>query len=422
MLFTMASSSLSSLRWSVLAATVVAAFVACVGDTGPANPDSSVPDTGGPDTSAPDAAADGPQVCTKGTADCSDAGTCMSLANDDHNCGACGHDCGGANLCAQGVCQPMVILDKIASPIALTVNGPSVFWYVDGEIDRCPVTGCPNPFPSDVGNGIHVPKYWQGGSLYLDVDSNDAWWPGWTTDNTVQSVYYCPVAGCGQNPPSSTGVGDDNYSTEMAGNTNFLYWINGNNGTLTRIRKLDRTSIHLGIPYLLGLAHVAADDNHVIVTDTSGTPNTGGVYVCSDPTTDCSGGFPKLLDTGNLVTTNATGVFVTQPGSSTSTVNVVECDYPGCSATPTTLAKDEHLVAAVTADSSGVYWATKDGSIRGCTLPGCTGGVHTYATMPSAVPQAIATDAGFIYWANLGTVGDAGGVQPNTGSVMRVRK
>jgi len=410
-------------RLALLTVCALAIVAACVDDSNQpgkdAGPDTSVPDTGGPDV-----AADVAEACESGTATCGDAGTCgTELATDDHNCGACGHDCGGANLCKQGVCQPMVILDKIASPIAIAVNGPSVFWYVDGEIDRCPVTGCPSQFPSDVGNGIHVPAHWQGGSLYLAVDSTDAWWPGWTTDNSQETVFYCPAAGCGQNNPSSTGAAGDNFSTEMAGNTNLLYYINGNNGTLTRIRKLDRNATNLGIPLLYALSHVAADDDHVLVTDTSGPANTGGVYVCSDPVTDCTGGFPKLLDNGNLVTTNKTGLFVTQAGTSPSTqVNVVECDYPSCSGTPTVLATDEHLIAAMTADASGVYWATKDGSIRGCTLPGCAGGVRTWAATPSTQPQAIATDADFVYWADLGTVGDAGGLIANTGSILRVRK
>ena len=402
----------SSVVWVV---TLGVVLVACVGDSGQPVPDASTPDTSVPDSSVPEVISDAPLVCEAGTADCNPAvpGCETNLESDDHNCGACGYDCGGTGLCSKGVCQPMVILGKLASPIALTVNGPSVFWYVDGEVDRCPIAGCGSA--SGVGYGIHVPPYWKGGSLYLNADSTTAWWPGWTTVNSTQSIYYCSVAGCGGLPPVSTNANGDNYSTEMAGNTNFLYWVNGNNGTLTRIRKLDRNVTNLNIPYLTALAHVAADDAHVLITDTSGPPNGGGVYVCFDPTTDCTGGFTKLLDTATLVTTNGTGTFVTQG------TNIVECDYPSCSATATPVATGEHPLAAMTADASGVYWATKDGSIRACLLPGCKGGIRTYASSQGAL-QAITTDASFIYWASLGVTGDAGTVTPQTGSIVRVRK
>jgi hypothetical protein len=391
---------------------------ACVGDSTVAPPQ----DSGAPDTSLPQEAGvdsspiDAALVCEAGTADCNSTipGCETSLLTSDTNCGACGHDCGGVGLCTAGVCQPLAIATAVSSPITLSVSGPSVFWVVDTEVQRCPITGCTTKYPGDVGDGVHVPKYSQTGPYYIDTDTTNVWWPGYTTDYTQQSIFYCAVAGCGGNPPSAVaGVSGDNYSTQMTGNTANLYWVNGNNGTVTRVRKSDKTSLNLPIPYLTSLANIAADDNHVLITDSSAPVNGGGLYVCSDASTDCAGKFALLLDTAQYVTTNGTLAVVNQPSSGA----IVTCDLSaGCSGSGTVLTMGEMNVSAITADANAVYWAIgTGGTIRTCPLPSCAGGPQTLASA-QLTPRSIVNDPSFVYWANQGTT------TANTGSIMRVAK
>lgn len=395
-----------------------AMFLACVGDDS-GNPQK---DSGGPDVFVPptDAGADSPPMdaattCDAGTADCNPnvPGCETSLTTSDTNCGACGHDCGGTGLCSAGVCQPMTIASAVSSPISLSVSGSSVFWMIDTEVQRCPITGCPSQYPSDVGDGVHVPKYSTAGPSYISADTTNVYFAGYTTDYSVQSIFYCLLAGCGGNSPVGFGSGD-NYSTQMVGNTANLYWVNGNNGTVTRLRKSDKNAYNLAIPYLVALSNLAADDDHVLITDSDAPVNGGGLYVCKDAKSDCAGGFPLLLDTAQYVATNGTLAVVNQP----STGAIVTCDMTaGCSGSGTSLATGETGVSAITADASAVYWAIKgtgtNGTIRTCALPNCAGGARTLASN-QALPRSIVNDGNFVYWANQGAT--------NTGSIVRVRK
>ncbi len=394
-----------------------AAIAACVGDdtTGTVKdsgaPDVNVVDTGGADSAPP---ADVAQVCEAGTADCNAnvAGCETSILTSDANCGACGHDCGGTGLCKAGVCQPMAVGSNLSNPISLSVSGQSVFWLVDQQVQRCPITGCTSQYPGDVGDGVHVLKFSSYGPSYIQADTTNVWWVGYTTDYTLPSVFYCALAGCGGLNPSAISAAGDNYSTQMVGNAEAVYWLNGNNGTVTRVRKSDHNVANLTLPYLTALANLAADDDHVLITDSSAPVNGGGVYVCKDAKTDCAGKFTLLLDTAQYVTTNGTLAVVNQQ----STGSIVTCDMNnGCAGSGTVLATNESGVVALTADASNVYWAIQGaGTIRACSLPSCAGGPQTIASA-QAKPHSIVNDGNFVYWANEGATA-------TTGSIMRVRK
>ena len=396
------------------------AAAACVGDDNGNGPgDSGAPDTASPPLdAAPEAEASAPAdaalQCEAGTADCdpNTPGCETDVLTSDTNCGSCGHDCGGTNSCVAGVCQPMAIATNVSSPISLSVSGTSVFWMVDTEVQRCPVTGCTTQYPGDVGDGVHVAKYSTSGASYITADNTNVYFVGWTSDNGTNGIYYCALAGCGLYPPSGLATSDD-YALEVAGNTKNLYWLNGSDGFLMRVRKSDGNAKNLGIPYLTSLFDVAADDGHVLITDSSAAVNGGGLYVCGDPQNDCTT-FVKLLDDARNVTTNGTLAFVSQ-----STNAIVSCDLTnGCSGSGTPVTPSEAGLVAITADASAVYWAIKgsgsNGTIRACALPDCPGGPRTLASNQSN-PRSIVNDQDFVYWAN-------GGTTANTGSIMRVRK
>ena len=392
---------------------------ACVGDDSSNPPKDSGAETSaeaGVDAPADVGPADVATTCEAGTADCDPnvAGCETTLATDDKNCGACGHDCGGTGLCQAGVCAPQTIASNVATPVSLSVSGSSVFWLVDQEVQRCPVTGC-SGFPGDVGDGVHVPQNWQASPWFITADSQNVYWVGYTSDPSQNQIFRCPVAGCGGNSPPAIATGD-NYSLTLVGNTANLYWLNSNNALITRVRKSDSNSVSLpGTSNLLGMFDLATDDKHLLVTNPTAPVNGGGVWVC-DATTDCSStSFTLLLDTATNVATNGALAFVSQQ----ATGNIVSCDVAnGCSGSGTPITPGETGVVAMTADANAVYWAIKgtgsNGTIRACTLPSCAGGPRTLAS-GQALPRSIVNDANFVYWANQGAT-------TNSGSIMRVRK
>ncbi len=394
-------------------------LTACVTDSPTDRPDaSSQPDSGTPDSGTPDSGApDVPVTCPAGTADCDPnvAGCETSLLSSDTDCGACGHDCGGKGLCNAGVCQPMVIADKAANPVSLSVAGPSVFWMIDQEVQRCPVTGCPGT-PGDVGDSVNLPKYPGLSPYYISADATNVYWAGYTNDNQSYSIFTCPDSGCGQTLPApfySPGFRND----EMVGNATNLYWLDPPDGAVFRVTRGTKAETSLGhVATLTFPLHMAVDDTHFLITDGNIAINGGGVYVC-DTASDCKASWTLLLDSAEYVATNGATAFVNQKSSGA----IVGCDLGGCSGSGTVLATKENGVSAITADSSYVYWAIRgsgtapDGTIRACKLPDCKAGPVTLAVnQPN--PTSLVNDGDFVYWADKGTG------QANTGRIVRVRK
>jgi hypothetical protein len=419
---------------SVLASAAIA-FVAvapaCVSDP---NVDAVVADGGGDEAAAPmdsgtnttdgtmpvkdSSTPDTGVTCPTGTADCDPkiAGCETSTLTDDANCGACAHDCGGTGLCKTGVCSSMVIADKINAPFSLAVAGPSAFWMVDDEVDRCPVTGCPTAFPSDVGNGVHLPAYSGIGTRYMAADATTVYFPGWTTDNQVYSIFSCPDSGCGLTMPS--GLYSPSYRMDqMVANSTRLYWLDPLDDLIIRVNKSDHKATNIGWPNTMAIYNLAVDETHLFATDQDIPINGGGLFVCT-VADDCASGVKKLLDYADHVASNGTTAFVSQKSGGT----IASCDATnGCSGSGTTLATGENGVTSIAVDDKNVYWTIKgsgtapDGTVRACALPDCKPGPRTIAGN-QAWPIAIQVVDNFVYWMNKGTT------TANTGQVVRIRK
>lgn len=371
-------------------------------DSGP-KPDANMPDTG--------------TTCAPNTADCDPMvpGCETNLLASDQNCGACGHDCGGAGLCKAGVCSAMVIADKVSAPQSLAVSGLSVYWNVDQQLERCPITGCPGA-PSDMADGTALPKYGGTAPSYVAADATSVYWVGYTTDSQMYSIYTCPLAGCTYTQP----VPFYSYccrADEMVANTGNLYWLDPPNSAVTRVRKSDKSTATLGGTSALTFpGFMAADDAHFLITDGNIPVNGGGLYVC-DTADDCAKGLTRLLDRGQHVATNGKTAFTNQLDSN----SIVGCDLAGCSGSGNVLATGEKGVSVIAADATNVYWAIRgsgsapDGTIRACTLPDCKGGPRTLA-YNQAAPRDIVLDASFVYWLDQGTGA------PNSGQIVRIRK
>src|SRR5262249_35669288 len=107
-----------------------------------------------------DAGADSPSAS-------GDGGPCVDLASDPHNCGQCGHDCGGGS-CANGACQPFEFGPLTDAPvIALVTDATRVSGLTSpadaelGSLSACPKSGC-------VGAPESIFSRVQGGNLGSD--------------------------------------------------------------------------------------------------------------------------------------------------------------------------------------------------------------------------------------------------------------
>lgn len=122
-------------------------FVACVailllagacGGSSAGGPDGGLPDSG----AVPDGGLlpDGGKLECGGQTAC--GVTCVDLASDPENCGACAHPCQGGG-CELGSCQPVMLASGEDKPIRLSANDGWLYWtdYGSGEVKRVPVSG-----------------------------------------------------------------------------------------------------------------------------------------------------------------------------------------------------------------------------------------------------------------------------------------
>lgn len=73
-------------------------------------------------------------VACSASCECCGGATCVDLATDQHNCGACGNDCGSDAFCASGgTCVPLATTDLCDNSSAYAVMGevPADLVYVD---------------------------------------------------------------------------------------------------------------------------------------------------------------------------------------------------------------------------------------------------------------------------------------------------
>jgi Domain of unknown function (DUF5050) len=153
----------------------------------PASSDASVDDgavDAEPDTTPP---ADAPAEdgCAPGFARCGSGACNVQLEVDPKNCGACGHDCQGAN-CLQAVCQPAVVASGQSSPQYVAVADGVVYWTTgagtvvranaDGTGVATIATGLGSPFLIKVASGrVYVTSYDTGGAVNaMDLDGGNA--------------------------------------------------------------------------------------------------------------------------------------------------------------------------------------------------------------------------------------------------------
>jgi len=116
---------------------------------------------------------------------------CGDLRTDPHNCGTCGHDCGGG-ACQDGFCGPLapgILATGLGQPGPIVLDDAAVYWanLSPPAILRCEKTGCGNA-PTVLARG------YQAAATNLVLHDHAVYW------GADSALYVCPTAGCGGAP------------------------------------------------------------------------------------------------------------------------------------------------------------------------------------------------------------------------------
>ncbi len=336
---------------------------------------------GSPDAEPPDAMSEAAVACD--AAVCSN--TCVKLASDPKNCGACGHDClGGA--CKASVCQPVVLATGQTSPMAIALNSTYVFWVnftTPGGIMRCAKSGCPNG-PTQLATASN-PRT-------VAADETNVYWGA-----QDQSISQCPVGGCINNAPTPvvTNQGSPIYS--IAIDATNIYWMRYTGSTSGCIRKctndggcngsFTNVTTNLGSP----LRYLAVDNTSAYLTTSDG-------FVCSCSLASCNvtctiGGQTNptaiVQDSSRIYWT------ISADGGAVQTNSKSTLQNPN----PNPLVLADQVVD-LALDTNNIYYTRDvDGTVWSCPL---TGGTPNRLASSQASPFGVAVDSTAVYWTNLG--------------------
>lgn len=359
-------------------ALVFLAIAGCNGLLGIESADFVAPthDAGEPNPRAPDGAVEASSTTDSGF-------VCTDTTADPHNCGRCGHDCGGGP-CAAGVCEPYVVLsepgvsyvsvaidatnayftdknatirrvplDKSAAPTTMFTGSTSVglapdlavhdgfLYFIDdltgddnaGSVVRCPVTGCVNGTPEPLMTQLTAPNS-------LAVDSTGAVIVG--TGGPSGTILRCATPPCGTS--SDTVVPGAPFITQVGVSGTIVAWAQlgpvgeGNSSLQT----YNGSQTHI-VQVATGIFDLTMTSDQVFF----GSPNNKIEAAPFDSTPTAVGNSPIATNLAN------DGSFVYWTDSTIGTVWRISV---AAGSAPTKVSGNQNSPTYVTVDSQSVVW------------------------------------------------------------------
>jgi hypothetical protein len=300
----------------------------------------------------------------------------VPLGTDQHNCGACGHDClGGA--CDGGVCQPVLLASGVITPTAIAVDAQNVYFTTNqsaqaGTVSSVPIDGGP---VTDLVTGQETPDSLaiDGSHLYWTTGDGYARWAPKAADggggtqlaNTLGDTAFvaadgnsvCVVTGtvieCGPTPPNGVTV-------------------MGPSGGLPGGIALGSGSAFWVLQGSIDAGTVLSAPTQGSVSPTTVVPGNGGAF--------------------GIAVDSTTVYWTTRPIGNVMAVPLV-------GGTPVTLAMAQDSPNAIAVDSTHVYWTNvgQNGAVMINALDAGPGAASTLVGNLGE-PLGIAVDDVAVYW------------------------
>lgn len=349
-----------------------------------------------------------------------DAATCGS-ANDPRNCGACGHDCGGA-ACTRGLCVPLALSVTLRTPFRLALD--STYAYVT---DQNP-SGAP-----EGGRVLRLPKA-GGAPVVLSGDE-----PGADAIAlSAGSLYWARIGSFQANHADGSlrrlALGDGAPVTlqENAKLPNAIaldavraYWVES--GVAPAFVKGGVRSMPLdgGAPTTLVTADAATSTGYLAIDDTyaywTATNPPDGGFVARVP---LAGGPVETIATTNQIPTylvvDAQNVYWVEWSWSYDSGAVMAASHSGAS--PRKLWSGKPWIPTdLAVDGKALYWteSTNTGGPGRVMKLALSGGDAVTLAEEEAYTTGIAVDGTSVYWTTWSSSAlDA----PDTGAVKSVAK
>jgi hypothetical protein len=234
----------------------------------------------------------------------------------------------------------------------------------------------------------------------------------------VGAIWSCPIGGC----TSPTRLATAGIPYGVAVDSNYVYWVDNDDGTVHRVAKIsgaDSVLYDAGSSVLIEPGQCAVDTAFVYVSDRNNTiariPVTGGEPVVI--TSGLRGGYFGIISDSTNIYFGESGQILRAAKTSTDGGVPLASNVPW----PDGLALDPA--------TGTIYWSDYGtGSANDGTVGkvGVDGGGETVLASSLPTPEAVAVSDNYVFWLSWGTLDsnpmNDTGTFPSTGALLRTAK